>query len=309
MKHSVPLAIVGLGKIARDQHLPAIASSEEFALAGIASPCDALPNVPSAPELSALLEAVPDLAAVALCTPPQVRYSIARYAIERGLHVLLEKPPCATLSEAQDLIDRARARGVTLLFAWHSRFAPAVGPAQTWVRAQNLRSVTVSWREDVRVWHPGQAWIWRAGGQGVFDPGINALSILTRILPERLTVQGAELRFPEGSDTPIAAHLAMRTSSGTSVVAELDFLHPEEPQWQIQLISDSAQCFMSQGGSALTIDGRAVPLEPSAEYLLIYRHFAQLIRRRAIDADLSPLQLVADAYLSGQRTTVEAFKD
>jgi D-galactose 1-dehydrogenase len=45
--------------------------------------------------------------------------------------------------------------------------------------------VNVIWREDVRVWHPGQDWIWQPGGLGVFDPGINALSIITHILPAR----------------------------------------------------------------------------------------------------------------------------
>jgi D-galactose 1-dehydrogenase/L-arabinose 1- dehydrogenase len=55
--------------------------------------------------------------------------------------------------------------------------------------------VQLIWREDVRVWHPGQDWLLAAGGFGVFDPAINALSILTRVLPERLA-QSAELGIP-----------------------------------------------------------------------------------------------------------------
>jgi hypothetical protein len=43
--------------------------------------------------------------------------------------------------------------------------------------------VEIVWHEDVRKWHPGQQWIWEPGGFGVFDPGINALSIATRIFP------------------------------------------------------------------------------------------------------------------------------
>ena len=45
------------------------------------------------------------------------------------------------------------------------------------MRERTIRTLTVAWKEDVRIWHPGQAWIWKAGGLGVFDPGINALSI------------------------------------------------------------------------------------------------------------------------------------
>ena len=58
----------------------------------------------------------------------------------------------------------------------------------------------------MRRWHPGQAWIWEPGGFGVFDPGINALSIATSIFaPFFLTA--ARLDFPENRDAPIAAAL------------------------------------------------------------------------------------------------------
>ena len=48
-----------------------------------------------------------------------------------------------------------------------------------------MKRLLVTWKEDVRHWHPGQQWIWEAGGFGVFDPGINALSIVTKIMPDR----------------------------------------------------------------------------------------------------------------------------
>jgi hypothetical protein len=50
-------------------------------------------------------------------------------------------------------------------------------------QAVAIYTVRIEWREDVRVWHPGQTWIWEPGGFGVSDPGINALSVATRILP------------------------------------------------------------------------------------------------------------------------------
>ncbi len=61
----------------------------------------------------------------------------------------------------------------------------------------------------MRHWHPNQAWIWEPGGFGVFDPGINALSILTEILPGPFTVGSARLVTPANVQTPIAAEVAM----------------------------------------------------------------------------------------------------
>jgi hypothetical protein len=44
-----------------------------------------------------------------------------------------------------------------------------------------------------------------------------------------------------------------------------------------------------------------------AEYPALYAHFAQLVRHRTVDADIAPLQLVADAFLCGHCIDVEPF--
>jgi D-galactose 1-dehydrogenase len=304
---SLKLGIVGLGKIARDQHLPAVAASGVFQLAGIASPEDGLPGIPSHRSLADLLEAVPALEAVSLCTPPQIRFETARFALERRLHVLLEKPPCVTVSEAQTLIDLAQRQGVALFAAWHSRFAPAVEPARRWAATRRLRSVAVTWKEDVRIWHPGQQWIWQAGGLGVFDPGINALSILTQIIPGPLALKGAELHFPRNCETPAAAELRIESSQGVTASVTLDFLHAGTQQHDLDLRDGTSHCLLTQGGGRMSLDGKAVELPATAEYPALYARFAELVRDRSIDADIAPLQLVADAFLCGRHTDVEPF--
>src|ERR1700690_4275694 len=189
---NIKIAIVGLGKIARDQHVPSLHSSEAFELVAVASPHGKLDGVSNFSDIQALLRAMPEVTAVALCTTPQVRYDIARYALQHGRHVLLEKPPGVTVSEVLALADLAKQKGATLLASWHSRHAPAVEPARIWLTGRRILSVTITWKEDVRVWHPAQPWIWKAGGLGVFDPGINALSILTKIVPGPLALKSAQ---------------------------------------------------------------------------------------------------------------------
>src|SRR5690606_25498919 len=122
---------------------------------------------------------------------------------------LLEKPPCVSLLEAWELEALAAKMGVTLFTAWHSQQGAAVDAARDWLRDAAVRSVRVTWKEDVRVWHPGQPWIWQEGGFGVFDPGINALSILTAILPGEVRLVDAELSVPANCATPIAARLSL----------------------------------------------------------------------------------------------------
>lgn len=178
----IRLGLVGYGKIAQDQHVPAINANPAFQLVAVATqgqPCAGVQNFKS---LSELLESGPQVDAIAFCTPPQGRFALVQQALAAGKHVLVEKPPCATLGEAMTLASQVQEQGVSGLFAWHSRYAPGIEAARDWLASRTLQSVQIDWKEDVRKWHPGQAWIWQPGGLGVFDPGINALSIVTHLL-------------------------------------------------------------------------------------------------------------------------------
>lgn len=309
MTNPISIAIVGLGKIARDQHVPSLAASDAFTLVATASPHHSLAQVPAFPDIDSLLDARPDIEAVALCTTPQVRFGIARRAIMHGCHVLLEKPPGATLSEVRELIELADGNGVSLLASWHSRHANGVEPARAWLSTRRIARVSVRWKEDVRKWHPGQAWIWKAGGLGVFDPGINALSILTRILPGSLVVQRAELSFPSNCECPIAATLELRDMRGAPIHMELDFRQSGAESWDIDVETDDGLLQLSTGASVLHVDRQAVSVPQATEYSRLYAHFAALIRAKISDTDVSPLMLVADAFLTGRRIEVDPFHE
>jgi D-galactose 1-dehydrogenase len=304
---TIKMALIGLGKIARDQHIPAVAANENFELIAVASPHNKLSGVANFTDLSALLEGSPEVAAAAICTTPQVRFDIARYALQHGLHVLLEKPPGMSVSEVMALADLAKQHAVALFASWHSRHACGVEPARAWLSTRRIKRVAVSWKEDVRIWHPGQRWIWEPGGLGVFDPGINALSILTRIIPGSLALQNAELSIPENCATPIAARLLLREPNGAPVQMDLDFLQTGPQTWNIGVETDSGVLELSHGGKLLTINGREVSTSGITEYTDLYVHFANLVKERRVDVDTAPLQLVADAFLCGRRVTVGPF--
>jgi len=301
------VAIVGMGKIANDQHLPAIACNPAFKLAAVASPNHRHETLPSFHSLNELLEAVPDIDAVAICTSPQVRFDIAWHALNHRKHVMLEKPPGATLSEVQSLIELAERQNVTLFATWHSREAAAVDAARGWLASRRIRRINVTWKEDVRVWHPGQSWIWRAGGLGVFDPGINALSILTAIVPGGVMLREAKLSVPSNCETPIAAELLLNDASGAGIHVSLNFLQPGPPIWDIAIDTDSGNLLLAKGGSIMSIDGQTIVAGVDHEYARLYSHFDRLVRERRIDVDIAPLRLVADAFLNGKRVTVSPF--
>src|SRR5258708_2351883 len=87
------IAIAGLGRAARDIHIPALSKIERLSIVGGVDPA-----APSAdfgfalfPDLASLLRATtPDIVVVA--TPPDTHFALVRDALEAGAHVVCEKP-------------------------------------------------------------------------------------------------------------------------------------------------------------------------------------------------------------------------
>ncbi|MEP3114334.1 Gfo/Idh/MocA family oxidoreductase [Nisaea sp.] len=309
------VALVGIGKIARDQHIPSIAGSANWELAATVSHQGTVDGVEAFADLDTLLSARPDIEVISLCLPPVPRFGYAAAALRAGRHVMLEKPPGATVAECHALEAMARNAGVSLFAAWHSREALEVQRAKSWLKNSQLQSLKVTWKEDVRRWHPGQEWIWKTGGLGVFDPGINALSIVTEILPDPIHLNDAVLEFPENCETPIAAKLSFSHPQEAAVSAEFDWRQEGEQTWMIEAETDSGRMVMSDGGAVISIDGQPA-LEPdtdgsalTGEYPRLYARMAALVRAGEIDMDLSPMVHVADAFLLGKRLTVAPFHE
>jgi len=97
------LALIGIGKIAVDQHVPSIAASKDWELAATVSRAGTVDGVPSYTDLDTMLAENADVEVVSLCLPPVPRYDYAKACLEAGRHVMLEKPPGATLAEVHAL--------------------------------------------------------------------------------------------------------------------------------------------------------------------------------------------------------------
>lgn len=306
---SLALALVGIGKIARDQHIPSIARVPDLRIAATASrnPDATVNGVPAYRSLADLLDNEPDIAAVSLATPPQARFEDAALALARGKHVMLEKPPGATLSEVHALKALAKERDVTLHATWHSREGAAVDAARDWLAKRRLAAMRINWKEDVRYWHPGQDWIWEAGGLGVFDPGINALSVMTAALPNAVHLTAAELHFPANRNTPIAAELVFHDAGGAAINASFDWLETGAPTWTIEIETAEGRALLSEGGARFAPEDGPEVAGEDEEYVRLYRRFAALMADGGCDVDLSPMRHVADAFTLGKRVVAPAF--
>ena len=300
-----PIALVGIGKIALDQHVPALSASPDWELSATVSRNGHVDGVQAFTDIDAMLAARPDIGTVSLCLPPVPRFAAAQAVLRAGRHLMLEKPPGATLAEVHILSQMAARHGVSIFNTWHSRMAHAVAAAKAALAGRVIQQGRIIWREDVRKWHPGQDWIFAAGGMGVFDPGINALAILTEILPTPTHLTAADLDFPANCQAPIAARL---TFAG-GISADFDFRQQGPQTWDMEFTTDAGHVALRMGGNILELDGQPAGGQDSimGEYPALYARMAELVRTGRSDTDLAPMVLVADAFTLGHRNTVEDF--
>ena len=117
---------------------------------------------------------------------------------------------------------------------WHAQHHSTVEAAARALAGKRIASMEIRWHEDVHKWHPGQQWIWEPGGFGVFDPGINAFSIATKIFPGGLFVQIRRAQHPENAPDAIAADISFYSPEADGpLTASLDWRRTEGEEWTI----------------------------------------------------------------------------
>ena len=73
--------------------------------------------------------------------------------------------------------------------------------------------------------------------------------------------------------------------------------------------TDRGPLTLSGGGKRLVAGGEVLVEAADAEYRGLYRRFIELAATGTSDVDLTPLRLVADAFLLGRRNIVDSFED
>ena len=83
----------------------------------------------------------PDVDAVALLLPHTIHHRFAKAALEAGKHVCVEKPITVTQAEAEELIELAEARGLTLAVAENTRYVRAYLEAERILQEGTLGAI------------------------------------------------------------------------------------------------------------------------------------------------------------------------
>jgi predicted dehydrogenase len=232
----VKLGLIGAGRIGRT-YGQALASSEVAELTAVADinvgASQALAHDLGAESFAhhvGLLENA-QVEAVIVCTPPATHSQVVASALERGLHVMCEKPFALSTAEASMLMGLAGTHGVVLTMASKFRYVADVVAAKALVNSGAIGDVVLventfasrvpmhdRWNSDRTI----------SGGGVLIDNGTHSVDIVRYLLGpirEVLAVEGRRLQGLEVEDT---AQLFARCNGGVRASVDLSWTIDKE---------------------------------------------------------------------------------
>jgi predicted dehydrogenase len=246
----VRFGLIGAGAIAQ-AYAQAFSQSNRAKLAAIAD-CDlaAAEKMAAAARCQAFdsAEAMADgaeLDAVIVCTPPATHREICCDLLERGLHVLCEKPLSISSAAAMEMITAADLRGLVFTMASKFRYVEDVRKAKSLIASGAIGEVVLF--ENVFTGRVDMTQRWNsnpkiAGGGVLIDNGTHSVDVTRYCLGELAEVQAMEgnrIQFLPVEDT---AKMFVRSRDG--VLASIDL------SWSV---SKELPYFIAVYGSSGTI--------------------------------------------------------
>lgn len=227
---------------------------------------------------------------VVVQTPPARHCADTLHALAAGAAVILEKPLCTTLADADSLVAAAQASAHRVMYAENLAYAPVV---QQFVhRVRRLGPLT---HLEVRASNPLPSWgefttdEW--GGGVLFDLGVHPLAVaVLAAAPARPVSVCARL---EGSPTlqhgtDEHAEVILRFDNGLSAMVVASWRAPDSAAWDAQAASASGVVRAELlPHPSLEIDGESVALEPARSRVPAIEHYGYLGQWRAFVDDLA----------------------
>lgn len=170
----------------------------------------------------AAMVADPDIDAIYVATPPAFHLEHARLAIAAGKPCLVEKPFTMDAAQAETLLAEARAAGVAVVEAQHSRCHGlwAIVAAQL-PRLGQLRHVEAWFNAPVKTNADEFRWQAGLGGGALMDLGVYPISWVRAVAGEPVRARDVMVRAQRQADGAFAATLDLPGGVTARVAADM----------------------------------------------------------------------------------------
>ncbi|MDQ0616830.1 Gfo/Idh/MocA family protein [Arthrobacter globiformis] len=324
---STTAAVIGCGDVS-SVHFEAIAKLDGATLVGVCDPdpqrlasAQAAYGVPGFADHLSLIEAVrPDV--VHICTPHDRHASVAADCLERGVHVIVEKPLAHTLAEGRRLVEAASGGRTKIAVCFQNRYNATAQAMYSLLSTGGLgrvlgASATVMWQRTAE-YYLSRPWrgSWAGGGGGLMmNQAIHTVDLLQWLVGDVTAVSGnASTRFLGGTiEVEDTAEFVAEHANGARSAFYATLAHAANAPVTLEVVTEEAVLSLRGDLTVTYADGRVevVPERRSesggrsywgaSHELLITDFYARLD-----DADpfwISPaeaeksLRIVKDVYL------------
>ena len=187
-RHRVQVGILGVGAVTQVIHLPMFSERPDVDVVAVSDPdglkAEALATRFEVPRVLSDEEILTDgeVQAAVICAPNHLHESLAVEALERGKHVLVEKPLAMSGEGVRRVLDTAAASGRHLAVGMHHRFRPDVGALAAFVAGGELGDIYAVRANSLTRKLPDVRSTWRqrpeeAGGGALMDLGVQILDL------------------------------------------------------------------------------------------------------------------------------------
>ena len=247
-----------------------------------------------------------ELDLVSVATPDHLHYEPTIAAIEAGINVLVEKPMATRLEEAEDIVRRARRRGVGLYVNFSNRFNPPFAALKERVERGELGEPLYAYvRLSDTIYVPTKMLSWASQTNVVFFLMSHTFDLVRWIFgSEAVSVEArAEFRVLKrlGIDTPDYVVALIEFEGGARAVLESSWILPES----MPSIVDFHAEFIGTKGAAF-IDTTYQMISVASERFCYPRvTTATLANRRFVGFVREMIHSIVDALLEGREPLVK----
>jgi UDP-2-acetamido-3-amino-2,3-dideoxy-glucuronate N-acetyltransferase len=247
-----PVALVGFGPWGRNlgRNLHALGALHTVVDPDRAARAEASKQYPAAQVLADPAD-VPQACAVVIAAPAAQHARLARFFLERGQHVFVEKPLALEVADCPPLIAAAESRGLVLMVGHLLHHHPAVDALDLLVKQGALGRLLYVYSNRLNLGR------FRREENSLWSFAPHDIAVMLRLvgdLPARVACHGGNFLHPRIADTTLTS---LSWASGVQAHVYVSWLHPFKEQRLVVV-----------GQDAMAVFDDTVPRDK----LLLYRH-------------------------------------
>jgi predicted dehydrogenase len=317
---AVRFGIIGCGRIAQS-HLQALATLPEAKLEVAVENRKAAGEAVAEEHKCVLYTDYRDpkipeaIDAAIICTPPSLHHDIARHFLERGVHVLCEKPLTIKSEEARSLVALSRERDLLLMMASKFRYVDDIIKAKAIIESGILGRIVMyenSFCSKISMQDRWNADRGISGGGVLIDNGSHSADIARYLLGPIVDVQAQNGITSQGLDVEDTVRVQFLTQGGVIGTFDLSWTITKESPHYVQVFGSDGTLQVGWSGSKYRQDGSSkwVPFGGGYDKLKAFArqlgNFVGCLKGRELpiisaEDSLASVQVVEAAYRSASR--------